>query len=225
MSDTPLLDAIEIDTGANPTAAVIWMHGLGADGSDFAGVLPQLGLPPELAVRFVFPHAPHMPITCNNGYVMRAWYDILYFDDIDRHADENGVRQSIAAVAAMIAQLNRDGIATKRIVLAGFSQGGAIAYSAGLTYPDKLAGIVALSTYWPSASLINNSANNINRGTPVFAAHGLQDPVVPYVLGDRARAQTEALGNPVQWQHYPMQHSVCVPELQAIGAFLRKVLA
>ncbi len=134
------------------------------------------------------------------------------------------MRQSIAAVGAMIAQLNRDGIPTERIVLAGFSQGGAIAYSAGLTFPQKLAGIVALSTYWPSATLITDSPHTINRSTPVFAAHGLQDPVVPYVLGDRARAATEALGNPVQWQHYPMQHSVCVPELQAIGAFLRTVL-
>lgn len=225
MSSPALLDAIELDTGDNPVAAVIWMHGLGADGNDFVSVVPQLGLPTSLPVRFVFPHAPHQPITCNNGYVMRAWYDILYFDEISRHADENGIRQALDWVAALIADLNTRGIPTERIVLAGFSQGGAIAYTAGLTFPQKLAGIVALSTYWPAPALISDSAETINHTTPVLAAHGVADPVVPFRLGELARDQTEALGNPVQWAQYPMQHSVCVPEIQAIGAFLREVLS
>ena len=225
MSSTqPLLDSIEVETGAQTTAAVIWMHGLGADGNDFAGVIPELGLPDDLAVRFVFPHAPFMPITCNNGYTMRAWYDILYFDDIDRHADEAGIKQSLADVAALIADQNERGIPTERIVLAGFSQGGAIAYTAGLTCADKLAGIVALSTYWPSSALIEQHRSAANATTPVLAAHGTADPVVPVELGRRARTATQALGNPVEWYDWPMQHSVCLPEIHAIGRFLAKVL-
>ncbi len=220
-----LLDTIEVETGPQPTAAVIWMHGLGADGNDFAGVVPELGLPEDLAVRFVFPHAPFMPITCNNGYTMRAWYDILYFEDIDRHADENGIRQSLEDVAALIADQNARGIPTERIVLAGFSQGGAIAYTAGLTSPRKLAGIIALSTYWPAPALIEQGRSAANATTPVLAAHGTADPVVPVALGRRAKAATEALGNPVEWYDWPMQHSVCLPEIHAIGRFLSKVLA
>ncbi|WP_283149955.1 alpha/beta hydrolase [Silvimonas soli] len=222
---SPLLDTIEVETGDNPTAAVIWMHGLGADGSDFAGMVPELGLPESLAVRFVFPHARFMPITCNNGYTMRAWYDILYFDEINRHADEAGIKQSLADVDALIKDQNARGIPTEQIVLAGFSQGGAIAYTAGLTYPQRLAGIVALSTYWPSPALIEQNRGAANQQTPVWAAHGTGDPVVPFALGERAKTATEQLGNPVQWHHWPMQHSVCLPEIQGIGKFLQSVLA
>ncbi|WP_148716179.1 alpha/beta hydrolase [Chitinolyticbacter meiyuanensis] len=225
MSQTELLPCVEIATSTDPVASVIWLHGLGADGNDFAPVVPELGLPDELAVRFVFPHAPYMPISCNNGYVMRAWYDILYFDDIDRHADENGVRQSVDLVRALIARENERGIPTSRIVLAGFSQGGAIAYTAGLTHPDAFAGIVALSTYLPAPQLLGNAEKLPNAATSIFAAHGNADPVVPFALGQQAAEQVARFGNPVEWHSYPMQHSVCLPEIQHIGAFLRRVLA
>ncbi|KAF0814191.1 Carboxylesterase 2 [Andreprevotia sp. IGB-42] len=223
MSD--LLPFEEVQSGPNPVASVIWLHGLGADGNDFVSVVPELGLPAGLAVRFIFPHAPHMPITCNNGYVMRAWYDILHFDEISRHADEAGVLASVGMIRALIAAENARGIASSRIVLAGFSQGGAIAYTAGLTHPEPLAGIVALSTYLPAPALLTGDALAANAGTPVLAAHGTSDPVVPLALGQKAVASVEALGNPVQWHTYPMPHSVCLPEIRAIGQFLGQRLA
>lgn len=219
------LETIELQTGENPSAAVIWLHGLGADGNDFAGIVPELQLPSTLAVRFVFPHAPYMPITCNNGYVMRAWYDIKYFDSISRHADVDGVKLSVELMRQLIARENVRGIPTERIILAGFSQGGAIAYTAGLTHPEPLAGIVALSTYLPAPELIKAEGSTANRNTPVFAAHGSTDPVVPVQLGNAARTTVSELGNPVQWQTYPMQHSVCLPEVLAIGEFIEKALA
>ncbi|HSC80430.1 MAG TPA: dienelactone hydrolase family protein [Chitinolyticbacter sp.] len=222
MSQTELLPCVEIETGPQPVASVIWLHGLGADGNDFAPVVPELGLPAELPLRFVFPHAPYMPISCNNGYVMRAWYDILYFDDIDRHADEAGVRQSVELVRALVARENQRGIPDERIVLAGFSQGGAVAYTAGLSHPQRLAGIVALSTYLPTP--LDGDAATANADTPVFAGHGSADPVVPFVLGEAAAEKVTRLGNPVEWHSYPMQHSVCLPEIQHIGAFLNRVL-
>ncbi|GAA5785473.1 alpha/beta hydrolase [Chitiniphilus shinanonensis] len=225
MSQNELLPCVEIETGADPVASVIWLHGLGADGNDFAPVVPELGVPDSLPLRFVFPHAPYMPITCNNGYVMRAWYDIVYFDSIDRHADEAGVMQSVTLVRDLIARENERGVPTERIVLAGFSQGGAIAYTAGLLHPQRLAGIVALSTYLPIPRLIDESRDAANAQTPIFAGHGTADPVVPLALGQAAQQRVAALGHPVRWQTYPMQHSVCLPEIQHIGAFLQRVLA
>jgi phospholipase/carboxylesterase len=218
------IDSIEILTGENPSASVIWLHGLGADGHDFEPIVPELQLPAGLAVRFVFPHAPFMPISCNNGYVMRAWYDIKYFDSINREADVDGVQMSVGIVRALIERENARGIPTNRIVLAGFSQGGAIAYTAGLTHPDQLAGIVALSTYIPVPELIKATYTTANRATPVFAAHGSMDPVVPVRLGEAACREVAAMGNPVSWETYPMQHSVCLPEILAIGEFIAKAL-
>ncbi|SMC25301.1 phospholipase/carboxylesterase [Andreprevotia lacus DSM 23236] len=223
MSD--LLPYEEVSTGAKPTASVIWLHGLGADGSDFVPVVPELGLPDDLAVRFIFPHAPHMPITCNNGYVMRAWYDIVFFDQINRHADRAGVLASVAQIRALIAAENARGIPSSHIVLAGFSQGGAIAYTAGLTHPEPLAGIIALSTYIPAPELLEGDALAANHATPVFAGHGTADPVVPMLLGQQAMETVQRLGNPLSWHTYPMPHSVCLPEIQHIGAFLAKQLA
>lgn len=222
MSNAELLQCVEIETADQPTASVIWLHGLGADGNDFAGIVPDLQLPAQLAVRFVFPHAPHMPISCNNGYVMRAWYDILHFDQISRQADVAGVNASVEMIRALIARENQRGVPSDRIILAGFSQGGAIAYTAGTLHPEKLAGIVALSTYLPAPELIQ--AGLSNQDTPIFAAHGSADPVVGLALGEAAKDTLSALGFTISWQTWPMQHSVCMPEIQAIGQFIRQRL-
>ncbi len=222
--DNQLLDSIEVATGIDPVASVIWLHGLGADGGDFVPVVPELGLPDDLPVRFIFPHAPAIPITCNNGYVMRGWYDIIHFDQISREADAYGVVRSVEAIRQLIRRENQRGIPTNRIILAGFSQGGAIAYTAGLTYLEKLAGIVALSTYIPAPELLVNDSTDINRATPIFAAHGGMDPVVPVALGKAAYEQLAAAGYPISWHTYPMQHSVCMPEIVEIGQFIAHCL-
>ncbi|MEN9657972.1 MAG: hypothetical protein RL571_1437 [Pseudomonadota bacterium] len=216
------LPCVEIETASQPSASVIWLHGLGADGNDFAGIVPDLQLPADLGIRFIFPHAPSMPISCNNGYVMPAWYDILYFDQISRQADVAGVKASVEMIRALISRENQRGIASERIILAGFSQGGAIAYTASVLHPEKLAGIVALSTYLPAPELIQ--AGLANQTTPIFAAHGSADPVVGVKLGEAARDQLQALGFSISWQTWPMQHSVCMPEIQAIGQFITQCL-
>lgn len=216
-----LLPAIEIETAPNPAYSVIWMHGLGADGSDFAPVVPELGLAEAPAIRFVFPHAPAMAVTANGGYIMPAWYDILSFDEVGRRADEAGIRVSRDAIRALIARENARGVPTDHIVLAGFSQGGAIAYTAGLTHPDRLAGIIALSTYIPSTDLIVADASPANADTPILAGHGNDDDVVPMALGERARDFVLQRGHAVQWHTYPMPHSVCYEEIADIGAWLR----
>lgn len=223
MSD--LIPAIEIETAPDPTFCVIWMHGLGADGSDFVPVVPELGLPGSPAVRFLFPHAPAIPVTCNGGYVMPAWYDIYSLDENQRLADEAGIRRSRDAIRALIASENARGIPASRIVLAGFSQGGAIAYSTGLTHPERLAGIVGLSTYLPSPALVSTEATAANAGTPVFIAHGTEDDVVSLGLGERARDFLQARGQPLTWQTYRMPHSVCLEEIVAIGAWLQERFA
>lgn len=223
MSD--FLPAIELQTGPQPEYTVIWLHGLGADGNDFAPIVPELGLAPLPAVRFIFPHAPRMPITWNNGYVMPAWYDIVSLEEGRRHADEGGIRQSREAIRKLIARENERGVPTHRIVLAGFSQGGAMAYVAGLTHPEPLAGIVALSTYIPSPELLAAEQSDANRKTPVFAAHGTDDPVVPLELGVAARDALIASDYPVEWHSYRMPHSVCPQEINDIGAWLRTRLA
>lgn len=220
-----LLPAIEIETAPNPACAVIWMHGLGADGSDFVPVVPELDLPDTLAVRFIFPHAPAIPVTCNGGYVMPAWYDIYSLDEAGRKADEAGIRQSRDAIRALIARENARGVPTERIVLAGFSQGGAIAYTTALTHPETLAGVIALSTYIPSPDLIAAEVTPANRSTPVFAAHGTEDDVVPLTLGTRARDYLAAQGQPVTWHTYRMPHSVCLEEITDIGQWLRERFA
>ncbi len=223
MSD--YLPAIELQNTEHPDFAVIWLHGLGADGGDFAGIPPELGLPESAAVRFIFPHAPMIPVTCNAGYVMRAWYDILSIDGIDRVTDEAGIRASVAAIRRLIARENERGVATARIVLAGFSQGGAMAYTAGLTHPEALAGIIALSAYMPAQSLVDKERSAANRKTPIFAAHGSQDEVVPPQLGLAARDALRADGYAIEWHDYPIPHAVCIEEIQAVGAWLAARLA
>lgn len=215
-----LLETIEIQTGDNPTASVIWLHGLGADGSDFVPIVPELGLPDDLAVRFIFPHATAIPITCNNGYVMRGWYDIVYFDRINREADKYGVVRSVEAIRQLIARENQRGIPSERIILAGFSQGGAIAYTAGVTHPEKLAGIIALSTYIPSTELISEADTSASLATPIFAGHGSMDPIVPVALGKAAHDHMAAAGHTISWHTYPMEHSVCLPEILEVGQFM-----
>jgi phospholipase/carboxylesterase len=221
-----LLDTIEIETGKNPAAAVIWMHGLGADGNDFVPVVRELGLAGAPAIRFVFPHAPMQPVTINNGHVMRAWYDVA-FGDLEgrsRKADEKGVRASQAAIGRLIEREATRGIATENVVLAGFSQGGAIALQTGLRHPRRLAGVMALSTYLPLAESLPQEASAANAGTPVFMAHGTQDPVVPYAMGSGSRDLLSGMGYSVEWHEYPMPHSVCPEEIRDISVWLRGVL-
>ncbi len=224
MSD--LLETIEIETATKPVAAVIWMHGLGADGNDFAPIVPELDLGGLPAVRFVFPHAPMMPVTINNGYVMRAWYDVS-FGDLEgkaRQADEKGVRASQAAIGRLIARENQRGIASRQLVVAGFSQGGAIALQLGLRHSERLAGIMALSTYLPLAASVPAEASAANKDVPIFYAHGTQDPVIPFAMATASRDKLAELGYAVEWHEYPMQHSVCVEEVASISAWLRGVL-
>lgn len=221
-----LLEAIEIETGKNPAAAVIWMHGLGADGNDFVPIVNELDLAGAPPIRFIFPHAPMRPVTINNGYVMRAWYDIS-LGDLEgnaRKADEAGVRASQAAVEALIARENGRGITAGNILLAGFSQGGAMALHTGLRYGEPLAGVMALSTYLPLAEGFKAEAAAANAKTPVFMAHGTQDPVVPYAMGSGSRDLLKTAGYGVEWHEYPMQHSVCLEEIHDIGAWLGRVL-
>jgi phospholipase/carboxylesterase len=205
---------------------VIWLHGLGADGNDFAPIVPELRLAGAPAVRFVFPHAPMMPVTINNGYVMRAWYDVS-FGDLEgktRQADETGVRASQAEIVKLIARETARGIAAEKIVVAGFSQGGAIALQTALRFPAKLAGIMALSTYLPLAHTLAAEAAAANRSIPVFFAHGTLDPVIPLAMATASRAALLAAGYAVEWHDYPMQHSVCVEEIADVSAWLSKVL-
>ncbi len=218
-----LLPAVEIDTGAEPNAAVIWMHGLGDDGHGWSEAVPSLGLPSAMAVRFLFPHAPTMPVAINNGYVMRAWYDIR---DADLHAraDLTGVRRSQAQVEALITCEKQRGIPASRIVLAGFSQGGAMALYTGLRHMERLAGIVALSTYLIDANNLVAEAAPANRELPIFMAHGTHDPVVRFAWAEASRQMLVDGGWSVEWHTYPMEHSAVLDELAAAGTFLRKVL-
>ena len=218
------LPAVEIKTAANPDAAVIWLHGLGDDGHGWSEVVPALRLPPALAVRLVFPHAPVMPVTINQGYPMRAWYDIRAAD-FNQRADLAGVRRSQAQVEALIAREGQRGIASQRIVLAGFSQGGAIALYTGLRHDESLAGIVALSTYVIDPEALATEAQPANRKVPIFMAHGTHDPVVQFAWGERSRRVLEAAGYAVEWHAYPMEHSALPEEIDAIGAFLTRILA
>jgi phospholipase/carboxylesterase len=223
---TKFLESIEIETKPNPTAAVIWMHGLGADGNDFVPIVNEIDLTGAPGIRFVFPHAPVRPVTINNGHVMRAWYDIS-FGDLEgntRKADEKGVRESQAQIGQLIARENQRKIPCKNIVLAGFSQGGAIALHTGLRYPETLAGVMALSTYLPLAESFAQEATPANAKTPVFMAHGTQDPVVPHAMGSASHARLHQAGYAVEWHEYPMPHSVCLEEITDIGRWLGKVL-
>jgi phospholipase/carboxylesterase len=219
-----LLESLEVETAPSPRAAVIWMHGLGADGYDFVDVPPVLRLPEGLAVRFVFPHAPMQPVTINGGMVMRAWYDIRP-DAGARREDEQGLRQSQRHVEALIAREKARGLPAARIVLAGFSQGGAMALQTGLRHPERLAGLMALSCYLPLADRVAAEASAANRAVPIFLAHGTHDPLIPLTRARRALESLTGLGYPVEWHEYPMPHSVCDAEIRDIGAWLARILA
>jgi phospholipase/carboxylesterase len=218
-----LLPAIELETAPGPVASVIWLHGLGADGNDFVPIVPELGMPPARAFRFIFPHAPVRAVTINNGMRMRAWYDIAAAD-LNNRADISGVRQSTDQVEGLIAREKGRGVPAAHIVLAGFSQGGAIALYAGLRHAERLAGILALSTYLVQADRLPAEAAAANRDVPIFMAHGTADPVVRFEWGLASRRALEANGNPVEWHQYPIEHSLCLEEVRAIGVWLAKVL-
>jgi phospholipase/carboxylesterase len=218
-----LLDCLERETGPNPTHAVIWLHGLGADGHDFAPMVPALHLPAMPTVRFIFPHAPVQPVTINGGMPMRSWYDILVMDLI-RREDDTGIRRSEAAVRALITRENARGIPTSRIVLAGFSQGCAMTLHTGLRLPEKLAGMLGLSGYLPLIDVAAAERQDANANTPIFLAHGEYDPMVNMSRAIASRDMLRSLGHDVRWHTYPMQHSVCPEEIADISAFLAEVL-
>jgi phospholipase/carboxylesterase len=217
------LETIEIETAATADAAVIWLHGLGADGNDFVPVVPEIVRRGERSWRFLFPHAPSRPVTINGGMRMRAWYDIIAFD---RRAaeDETGFRESDSAVGQLIAREVERGIPATRIVLAGFSQGGAVALHTALRYPQPLAGVMALSTYLPLASRLGAERVPANDGTRIFMAHGLADAVLPIAMGLESRDRLKALGYTIEWHQYPMAHAVCPAEIADIREYLFRLL-
>jgi phospholipase/carboxylesterase len=217
-------DPIVVEPAGAADACVIWMHGLGADGNDFVPIVPELNLPAAARVRFVFPHAPHRPITINMGYVMRGWYDIYDLASL-RREDASGIREAQAYVETLIGEQRGAGIAARRIVLAGFSQGAVMALHTGLRYAETLGGIVALSGYLPLGERLAAEAAAANQSTPVFLAHGTFDEIVPPHLGDRARDALQRAGYHVERHGYPMAHTVCAEEVADVGAFLRRVLA
>lgn len=217
------LECIEISTSPQPQFSIIWLHGLGADGNDFAPIVPELDLT-DIPTRFIFPHAPVMPITINNGMAMRAWYDI-YMMDLVRHEDERGLRDSQLLVQALIARENARGIPTERIVLAGFSQGCAMTLQTGLRLEEPLAGMVCLSGYLPLAAKTAAERHSANAKTPIFMAHGTEDPVVPLARAQESCALLQELGYDIEWHTYPMPHAVHPQEVADISAFLRKVLS
>jgi phospholipase/carboxylesterase len=223
MSDG-LLEALEVETAPTPGAAVIWLHGLGADGYDFVDIVPALSLPPGLAVRFVFPHAPMRPVTINQGMVMRAWYDVSN-EGGARREDEAGVRESQRRVEALIAREKTRGVPAGRLVLAGFSQGGAMALQTGLRDPERLAGIMALSCFLPLPHTVAAEASPANRDVAIFMAHGTHDPLIPLARARQAHEVLAGLGYRVEWHEYPMPHSVCDAEIRDIAAWLTRILA
>lgn len=223
MTTPSLLDCIEHETGPEPAHCVIWLHGLGADGHDFAPIVPELQLPAKLAVRFVFPHATIQPVTINGGMAMRSWYDILTPNLVKRE-DEAGIRISEQAIQALIARENARGIPSSRIVLAGFSQGCAMTLHTGIRLKEKLAGLMGLSGYLPLIDMAAHEREPANAATPIFLAHGTHDPVVTLERAEASRAKLIDLGYQVQWHTYPMPHSVCAQEIDDISSFLQSVL-
>ena len=220
-----LLPAIELETGVRPTHTILWMHGLGADGNDFVPIVDELGLPSSLHIRFVFPHAPMRPVSINRGLVMRAWHD---YDVVD---PDSGVREEMAslrdsqrAIEALIDRELHRGIEPGNIVLAGFSQGGAMALHTGLRYPEELAGIMALSCYLPASQMLAAEAHRANAGISIFMAHGSADNVVPMTLAAAASRQLHESGYAMEWHEYPMAHSVCADEIADIGDWLKRIL-
>lgn len=224
MPPAPSEAPIEIETGRGPTAAVIWLHGLGADGHDFAGIVPELRLASALSIRFVFPHAPYRPVTLNGGQVMRAWYDMAVV--AQRFRQEPGhIAESVATVHALMRREMARGIAARRIVFAGFSQGGVVALHAGLRAPERVAGLLVLSAAVPDIEELLDESTPASADVPMFLAHGVHDPMVPYALAEQAHAALRAHGRPVRWHSYPIGHTVSGDEIQAIGRWLAEVLA
>jgi phospholipase/carboxylesterase len=219
-----LLPSIEIETAPSPQASIVWMHGLGADGNDFVPIVPELPLPPKPAIRFVFPHAPMRPVTINGGYVMRAWYDIVE-DGGERREVEAGVRESQRLIEALIAREISRGVPVSRVVLVGFSQGGAMALHTGLRAPERLAGIMGLSCALPLADRLADEASVANRDVPIFMAHGTHDPMIAVARGRASRDRLVGLGYRLSWHEYPMPHAVCAEEIADAAAWLREVLA
>lgn len=219
---TQTLETLEIETGPRPSAAVIWLHGLGADAHDFEPVVPELRLPASKPVRFIFPNAPQRPVTINMGMRMRAWYDILQMGGGPE--DEAGIRESQGLLEKLISTQQQKGIPARKIVLAGFSQGGAIALQTAPRHVERLAGVMALSTYLPLQSKFEQERNPINNDLPVFMAHGSYDPMIPMVRAQHSRDALQALGYPVEWREYPMPHSVCPQEIADIAEFLVRIL-
>lgn len=218
-----LLSCVEVEPSKPANATVIWLHGLGADGHDFEPVVPALKLPESLPIRFVFPNAPHQPVTVNGGMVMPAWYDILEMS-IERKIDVDGLLKSVQQIDALIQREIDRGIASDRIVLAGFSQGGAVAYHAALCYPKRLAGLITLSTYMATAELIEQQRSDINRNIPVVIHHGTADDVVPISLGTQATEKLQQLGYQPQWHSWPIDHGLCLEEVESIGEWLVRTL-
>jgi len=220
-----LLDTVEFETGPQPAWTVLWLHGLGDSGEGWAPVVPELVRKDWPSVRFVFPHAPVRPVTINNGLRMRAWYDIRDFQDLANRADAEGVEQSVAQVEALIAREAERGVPAARVVLAGFSQGGAITLAAGLCRREPLAGLIALSTYLPLGERLIREAAPAASAQPVFMAHGSHDPVVPFQGGEIAAAGLRSLGFQVEWHTYPMAHQACGEEIEAVADWLGRRFA
>jgi phospholipase/carboxylesterase len=222
MSD--LLEHIQIETNDHPDIAIIWMHGLGADGNDFVPMVRELDLTGLPGIRFIFPHANTMPVTINNGYVMRSWYDITGLE-LGRREDENGLRASQKDIEAFIEREKARGIPASRIILAGFSQGCAMTIQTGLRHPEPLAGLLCLSGYVPLSANVATERTDAGKSTPIFMAHGRYDNVVPFNRAEASRDLLVSLGYQVEWHEYAMQHTLCLEEVQHISAWLKKVLA
>ena len=219
-----ILETVDINTAPDPTHAIIWLHGLGANAHDFVDIIPLLNLPPSKAVKFIFPNAPQIAVTVNAGYVMPAWYDILEMNALGRRVDHAGIVTSVARIAALVNQQNVLGIPSKRIFLAGFSQGGAIAYQTALTYSERLAGVIALSTYVPDLAQLEQAFQPVQMQLPIFVAHGLYDDVVIPTLGKQAYNLVTRLGCTAEWHDYPMAHNVCPEQIADIGQWLTEQL-
>ena len=219
----PVLETIESETGPDPVATIIVLHGLGADGNDFVPIAQELDLSAVGNVRFVFPHAPVIPVTINNGYRMRAWYDILGMDLVKRE-DEDGLRRSLGEIEELLEREEQRGMASDRIALAGFSQGSAMALMTGLRHKQRLAGIVGMSGYLPLAQSTDAERSDANALTPIFMGHGQHDNVVAVQRGQASRDALQALGYQVEWHEYPMAHSVCMEEIADLNAWLLKTL-
>jgi phospholipase/carboxylesterase len=221
--DGRLLPCVEIEPAEPADAAVIWLHGLGADGHDFEPIVPELGLPSANRIRFVFPNAPQIPVTLNGGMVMPAWYDVYGLNVTDRQ-DADGIRSSALHVEALIAREKDRGIAADRIVLAGFSQGGAIALQAGLRHEERLAGLMALSAWLPLSGTLEDERSDANRDTPILQCHGTLDPMVAETRGRESAETLRRLGYEVRYETYPMQHQVCLEEIELVGGWLSERL-